>query len=101
MIMMTPPRTPDFEQKADAFMHAVHLMDELVEANDGDADRAIGLMMLAVAVKAGDPGVALMRRVLDELGRESIEAGQALFLKGYRAETRQQRRNRQRRNWRP
>lgn len=44
---------PSAIEKADMFMLAIHSMDDLVTAVGGNAERAIGLMMLAAAFKGG------------------------------------------------
>ena len=79
-------------EKADMFMLAIHSMDDLVTAMDGNAERAIGLMMLAAAVKGGQPALNFMKRYLPAIDAQAIASGQVMFMQGFRPETRHRRR---------
>ena len=81
-------------EKADLFMLAIRSMDSMVAAADGNAERAIGLMMLAAAVKGGQPALDYMKHYLPAIDGLAIASGKELFMQGYRPETRQQRRTR-------
>lgn len=81
-------------QKADMFMLAIRSIDDMVAAMDGNAERAIGLMMLASAVKGGQPALNFMRRYLAAIDEQAIASGEKMFRQEHRPESRQQRRTR-------
>ena len=86
-------------QKAEMLMLAIHSMDDMVEAMDGNAERAIGFMMLAAAVKGGQPALTFMRQYLAVIDEQTIASGEKMFQQEYRSESRQRRRMRVRKGY--